>query len=137
MTRFVEATVSGLAADKPTIVRICAVRAIWGLSQHLRASKNRTLLTPFLPAVTDALIHMCGAFNSSTEVLGLIIQNLSLVLAVSFRIFRGIYAKLFAFFQCDANFTASYESKVSPLIIAIFLKYNSGEFLVCILRRRF
>ena len=82
MTRFVEATVSGLAVDKPTIVRISAVRAIWGISQHLRASKNRTLLTPFLPAVTDALIHMCGAFNSSAEVLGLILQNMSLVLAV-------------------------------------------------------
>ena len=83
MTRFVEATVSGLTADKPTIVRISAVRAIWGFSQYLRSSKNRTLLTPFLPAVTDALINMCGAFNSSSEVLGLILQNLSLVLAVN------------------------------------------------------
>ena len=83
MTRFVEATVSGLSADKPAIVRISAVRAIWGFSQYLRASKNRSLLTPFLPAVTDGLINMCGAFNSSTEVLGLILQNMSLVLAVS------------------------------------------------------
>ena len=77
-----EATVSGLAADKPAIVRISAVRAIWGFSQHLRASKNRALMTPFLPAVTDALINMCAAFNSSSEVLGLIMENMSLVLAV-------------------------------------------------------
>ena len=83
MTRFMEATVTGLAADKPAIVRISAVRAIWGFSQHLRASKNRALMTPFLPAVTDALINMCGAFNSSSEVLGLILENMSLVLAVS------------------------------------------------------
>ena len=82
MTRFMEATVSGLAADKPAIVRISAVRAIWGFSQHLRASKNRALMTPFLPAVTDALINMCAAFNSSSEVLGLIMENMSLVLAV-------------------------------------------------------
>lgn len=82
MTRFMEATVSGLASDKPAIVRISAVRAVWGFSQHLRASKNRTLLTPFLPAVTDGLINMCGAFNSSSEVLSLILMNLSLVLAV-------------------------------------------------------
>jgi len=115
MTRFVEATVSGLTADKPTIVRISAVRAIWGFSQYLRASKNRTLLTPFLPAVTDALINMCGAFNSSSEVLGLILQNLSLVLA------------------CDVNFTASYETKVSPLIIAIFLKYSSDHVLTSLI----
>ena len=90
MTRFVEATVSGLAADKPTIVRISAVRAIWGFSNYLRLSKNRTLLTPFLPAVTDALINMCGAFNSSSEVLGLILQNLSLVLAVSDVLFHTV-----------------------------------------------
>ena len=90
MTRFVEATVSGLAADKPTIVRISAVRAIWGFSNYLRLSKNRTLLTPFLPAVTDALINMCGAFNSSSEVLGLILQNLSLVLAVSDILFHSV-----------------------------------------------
>jgi len=115
MTRFVEATVSGLAADKPTIVRISAVRAIWGFSNYLRLSKNRTLLTPFLPAVTDALINMCGAFNSSSEVLGLILQNLSLVLA------------------CDVSFTASYESKVSPLIIAIFLKFSSDHVLTSLI----
>jgi hypothetical protein len=82
MTRFVEATVGGLGADKPAIVRISAVRAIWGFSSHLRTSANRTLLTPFLPAATDALINMCGAFNSSSEVLGLIMENMSLVLAV-------------------------------------------------------
>jgi len=115
MTRFVEATVSGLTADKPTIVRISAVRAIWGFSQYLRASKNRTLLTPFLPAVTDALINMCGAFNSSSEVLGLILQNLSLVLA------------------CDISFAASYESKVTPLIIAIFIKFSSDHVLTSLI----
>ena len=82
MTSFIEATVGALGADKPAIVRISAVRAIWGFGGHLRNTKNNTLLTPFLPAVTDALINMCGAFNSSSEVLGLILQNLSLVLSV-------------------------------------------------------
>ena len=82
MTSFIEATVGALGADKPAIVRISAVRAIWGFGGHLRSTKNNTLLTPFLPAVTDALINMCGAFNSSSEVLGLILQNLSLVLSV-------------------------------------------------------
>ena len=82
MTSFIEATVGALGADKPAIVRISAVRAIWGFGGHLRNTKNNTLLTPFLPAVTDALINMCGAFNSSSEILGLILQNLSLVLSV-------------------------------------------------------
>ena len=87
MTSFIEATVGALGADKPAIVRISAVRAIWGFGGHLRNTKNNTLLTPFLPAVTDALINMCGAFNSSSEILGLILQNLSLVLSV--RNFEG------------------------------------------------
>ena len=130
MTNFIQATVGALAADKPAIVRISAVRAIWGFGGHLRNTENNTLLTPFLPAVTDALINMCGAFNSSSEVLGLILQNLSLVLAVSPFIsnIRILELKVFLVkLQCDANFTVNYESKVSPLIIAIFLKYSSGK----------
>ena len=128
MTSFIEATVGALGADKPAIVRISAVRAIWGFGGHLRNTKNNTLLTPFLPAVTDALINMCGAFNSSSEILGLILQNLSLVLSVRIlKIFEIIFDKFVFLFQCDANFTVNYESKVSPLIIAIFLKYSSGK----------
>jgi hypothetical protein len=33
------------------------------------------------------------------------------------------------YFQCDKSFTATAESKVTLLVIAIFLKYNSGELL--------
>ena len=47
-------------------------------------------MTPFLPAVTDGLINMCATFNSSSEVLGLIMENMSLVLAVSLFTFHSV-----------------------------------------------
>ena len=36
--------------------------------------------------------------------------------------------------QCDISFAASYESKVTPLIIAIFIKFSSGTFSFHILQ---
>ena len=55
----------------------------------------------------DALIDMCTSFNWSTEVLGLVLETLTMVLA------------------CDPAFTATVESKATPLAIAVFLKYSS------------
>ena len=133
MGRFVEATVRGLQADQIAVVRIAAVRAIWGFCSHLRstASKKissqqqlvsdecsieRALLNPVLPATIDALINMCTTFSKSTEILGLILENMAVVLG------------------CDPKFTASYESKVSPLAIAIFLKYSTDPVLTSLLQ---
>ena len=128
MGRFVEATVRGLQSDQLAVVRIAAVRAIWGFCSHLRstaskksqhqdeASIERALLNPVLPATIDALLDMCSTFSKSTEILGLILENMAVVLG------------------CDANFTASYESKVSPLAIAIFLKYSTDPVLTSLLQ---
>ena len=127
MGRFVEATVRGLQADQIAVVRIAAVRAIWGFCSHLRSSASkkhlseetsieRALLNPVLPATIDALINMCTTFSKSTEILGLILENMAVVLG------------------CDPSFTASYESKVSPLAIAIFLKYSTDPVLTSLLQ---
>ena len=113
ITSFLEGTVRGLHADQPHPVRISAVRAIWGFCNHLRSSKGeaesprRQLLVPLLPALVDGLVSMASNFSHSSEILGLILENLAVVLA------------------CDQKFTAAQEAKVSPLAIAIFLKYNS------------
>ena len=40
----------------------------------------------------DGLINMCGSFNSSSEVIGLVLENMSVVLAV-----RKILILLFPF----------------------------------------
>jgi len=121
MGRFVEATVRGLQPDQIAVVRIAAVRAIWGFCSFLRLKKGnsaavngspgggdrRSLLLPVLPATVDALIDMCTSFNWSTEVLGLVLETLTMVLA------------------CDPAFTATVESKATPLAIAVFLEYSS------------
>ena len=38
---FVEATVRGLQPDQMAVVRISAVRAIWGFCQHLKRREDR------------------------------------------------------------------------------------------------
>ena len=114
-------------------VRISAVRAIWGFCHHLKSKaqtdseSSRQLLVPLLPALVDGLVNMATNFSHSSEILGLILENLAVVLS------------------CDPGFTAGQEAKVitksaqymctvhknwfccqvSPLAIAIFLKYNS------------
>ena len=55
----------------------------------------------------DGLVAMATNFSHSSEILGLILENLAVMLA------------------CDQKFTAGQEAKVPPLTIAIFLKYNS------------
>lgn len=111
ITSFLEGTVRGLQSDQPHPVRISAVRAIWGFCHHLRdkgdEDSSRLLLVPLLPALLDGLVAMATNFSQSSEILGLILENLAVVLA------------------CDPKFTAGQEAKVSPLAIAIFLKYNS------------
>ena len=62
---------------------------------------------PLLPALVDGLVHMAANFSQSSEILGLILENLTVVLS------------------CDPSFTASQEAKVAPLAIAIFLRYSS------------
>jgi len=110
ITAFLEGTVRGLQSDQPHPVRISAVRAIWGFCNHLKtnpAAGPRQLLVPLLPALLDGLTAMATNFSQSSEILGLILENLAVVL------------------DCDPDFTAGQEAKVSPLAIAMFLKYNS------------
>lgn len=111
ITSFLEGTVRGLQEGQPHPVRISAVRAIWGFCNHLRNQEagdaSKSLLVPLLPALVNGLVNMCANFSQSSEILGLIMENLAVVL------------------DCDPKFTASQESKVAPLAIAIFLKYSS------------
>ena len=127
ITSFLECTVRGLQPDQPHPVRISAVRAIWGFCDHLKRGDgsngaggttndaSRTLLlAPLLPALVDGLVNMCANFSQSSEILGLIMENLAVVL------------------DCDPKFTASQEAKVAPLAIAIFLKYSSDPLITAL-----
>jgi len=118
MTAFLEGTVRGLQQDQPHPVRISAVRAIWGFCEHLKSAGESgnlslsSLLVPLLPALVDGLVNMAANFSQSSEILGLILENLGVVL------------------DCDSKFTASQEAKVAPLAIAIFLKYSSDPLII-------
>ena len=92
ITSFLEGTVLGLGQDQPHPVRISAVRAIWGFCHHLKSKtdsdSSRQLLVPLLPALVDGLVNMATNFSHSSEILGLILENLAVVLT------------------CDPQFTA-------------------------------
>jgi len=119
LPQFLEAIVQGLQQEQLTTVRISAVRALRGFCDHLKrrgGGQYRGLLNPVLPAALDALVRMSTAFSQSSDILGLVLENLAVVLA------------------CDPAFTAANESKVTPLAIAIFLKYNSDPMLVTLIQ---
>ncbi|KAJ9582618.1 hypothetical protein L9F63_023037 [Diploptera punctata] len=103
--QFLQATVTGLQPSQLLSIRISAVRAVWGFCEHLKNSNNTEMLVSLLPSMMDNLVGMATQY--SCEVLSLVLETLALVLSI------------------DRNFTASCESKVTSLAIAVFLKYNS------------
>ncbi|KAG7472163.1 hypothetical protein MATL_G00105990 [Megalops atlanticus] len=103
--QFLQATVSGLHDNQPPSVRISAVRAIWGYCDQLKMSESTLVLQPYLPSILDSLVQLAAQFGS--EVLTLVMETLCIVCSV------------------DPDFTASAESKICPLTIAIFLKHSN------------
>ncbi|GFG36391.1 hypothetical protein Cfor_01763 [Coptotermes formosanus] len=112
--QFLEATVSGLQPSQVPSIRISAVRAVRGFCEHLKNSNNTQMLVTLLPSITDNLLGMATQY--SCEVLSLILETLALVLSI------------------DRNFTASCESRVTSLAIAVFLKYNSDPFIIVLVQ---
>ncbi|XP_069694516.1 importin-9 [Periplaneta americana] len=108
--QFLQATATGLQPSQLPNIRISAVRAVWGFCEHLKNSNNTQMLVSLLPTMMDNLLGMATQY--SCEVLSLVMETLALVLSI------------------DRNFTASYESKVTSLAIAVFLKYNSDPVII-------
>lgn len=73
---------------------------------QLKLSDSTHVLQPFLPSILEGLVQLAAQFSS--EVLTLVMETLCIVCTV------------------DPAFTTSAESKICPLTIAIFLKYNNG-----------
>lgn len=112
--RFLQATVSGLQVNQSACVRVSAVRAVWGFCDHLKSSNNAAVIVPFLPPILDGLIAMATQF--STEVISLVLETLCIVISV------------------DKNVTAGWEPRVTPLTIAVFLKYNSDPVITSLVQ---
>ncbi|KAL4226818.1 Importin 9 [Mactra antiquata] len=114
LQRCLQATVGGIHPTQPPVIRISAIRAVYGYSDFLKTSDNTQMLVPFLPNITEGLITVATQFSS--DVLSLCLECLSIVLSV------------------DKTFTASCESKVTPLTIAVFLKYSSDPVVTTIVQ---
>uniref|UniRef100_T1IP27 Importin N-terminal domain-containing protein n=1 Tax=Strigamia maritima TaxID=126957 RepID=T1IP27_STRMM len=112
--RFLQATVHGLHENQPPSVRVSSMRAVWGYSDHLKSSNNIPIMIPFLPQIMEGLISLATQFSS--DVLSLVIETLAIVLSV------------------DATTTANYESKITPLTIAVFLKHNHDPVMMCLIQ---
>jgi len=110
LTRYLQATVEALQPHQDIILRIIAVRSVWGFCDHLKTSRNTSVLIPMLPMITDALLNLAVMFTD--EVLSLLLETLTVVLAV------------------DKQFTASCEAKVIPMTIALFLKHNADPVIM-------
>lgn len=108
--RFLQVTVSGLQANQPSTVRVSSVRAVWGFCEYLKSANQVNVIMPFLTPITEGLVTLSIQF--SNEVLSLVMEAISIVLSI------------------DPEFTASIESRVTPLVIAAFLKHNSDPVLV-------
>jgi len=108
--QFLTATVTGLQEGQAPSVRISAVRAVYGFCDHLKLTENTHILQPFLQSITDGLLSIATQF--SAEVLALVLETVVIVCSI------------------DKEFTASNEAKITPLGIAIFLKYSSDPLVV-------
>ncbi|XP_048589409.1 importin-9 [Nematostella vectensis] len=102
LNSFLQASVSGLQNNQLPAVRICSVRAVYEFCEHLKKSNNTQQLVPYLRQMMDGLLAM--ATQSSDDVLALVLETLRIVMSV------------------DKEFTTTYEQKIAPLTIALFIK---------------
>ena len=80
-SRCLQATVGGIHPTQPPVIRISAIRAVYGYCEYLKESNNTQLLVPFLPNITEGLVTVATHFSS--DVLSLCLETLSIVLSVS------------------------------------------------------
>ncbi|GIY31004.1 importin-9 [Caerostris extrusa] len=110
--RFLQATVNGLQPSQECTVRVSAVRSVWGFCDRLKTTNHVNILGPYLAPILEGLISLAVQFNS--EVLALVLEAISIVITI------------------NEGFTAEYESKISPIAIAVFLKHNSDPVLITV-----
>ncbi|XP_029213390.2 importin-9-like isoform X1 [Acropora millepora] len=110
LTSFLEASVTGLQSTQLPAVTISAVRAVYEFCAHLKSSENIQILMPYLPKVMDCLLSM--ATQSTDDVLALVLESLRIVMSV------------------NKEFTTSCEGRITPLTIALFIKYAHDAALI-------
>ncbi|XP_071133365.1 importin-9-like [Mytilus edulis] len=104
LQRFLQSTIGGLHPTQPAVVRVSAIRSVYSYCIHFKSLKNPQVLTPFLPNIMDGLLSVATQFSS--DVLSLCLESIATVLSV------------------DKAFTATVENKITPLTLAVYLKYS-------------
>ncbi|ELT91403.1 hypothetical protein CAPTEDRAFT_225381 [Capitella teleta] len=110
LQKCLQMTVSGLHVTQSPVVRISAVRASYGYCMHLKTINEFKSAGPYVSEIIDGLVAIATQF--SCEVLALCLETLCVVLEV------------------DDELTAKNESKITPLAIAILLKYPHDHHIV-------
>ncbi|XP_073252649.1 importin-9-like [Porites lutea] len=110
LASFIEASVTGLQSTQVPAIRISAVRAVYEFCAHLKVSENTQILAPFLPKIMDGLLTL--ATQSTDDVLALVLESLRIVMSV------------------NKEFTTSCEARITPLTIALFIKYAHDVALI-------
>lgn len=112
MVDLVNSTINSFAADKPLVLKICAIRSVYSFCTNLKDKNNdrKVFVSSKLEAFLDGMMQVISQARNS--VLGLVLETLSAMLSF------------------DANFTAASSSKVIPLVIALFLKYHDDRFIL-------
>ncbi|KAK3101186.1 hypothetical protein FSP39_001615 [Pinctada imbricata] len=114
LQRYLQSTIGGLHATQSPVIRISAVRAVYSYCNHFKSAGTTQHLLPYLPNILEGLISVATQFSS--EVLALCLETVAMAISV------------------DKSFTATVEGKVSPLTIAVFLKYCSDPVIVSLVQ---
>ncbi|XP_046853587.1 importin-9-like [Xenia sp. Carnegie-2017] len=105
LARFLEGAVNGLRETQVPAIRIGAARATYGFCDRLKSSGNAALFNSYLPDAINSLINMSTQFRE--DVLSLVLETLWIILGM------------------NKEITAAWEEKISPLVVAMFLKHGN------------
>jgi len=111
LSHFIQATVSALGEGQNTVLRVFAVKSLFGFCDFLRSTNKTNLLHPFLEQIAAGVVSMATQFSES--VLALTLETLIIVAKV------------------NTDFTSSLTqtSNLVPLVNALFLKYATDHHL--------
>lgn len=106
-TNLLSATAAALSPqqNQPACVKISAVRALYNFCDYYKLNETTEMLKPYLGPFLDGLVAVSSQF--STDVLCLGLETLALLCSI------------------DRHFIATNEAKISPFVIAVFLKHSA------------
>ena len=78
---YLSTTVTALQPSQPAVLRISAVKALYGFCDYLKSKGAGSLILPYLGPSIDGLLVM--AEQATPDALALVLEALTLVISVS------------------------------------------------------